>query len=348
VAWLGDGYDPTQHYLGWVFFRQSPWEFPIGLNPQYGLDISSAVVFSDSIPIFAFIFKAFASILPEPFQYIGLWNFLCFVLQAYFAWLILSLITSNLATKILATGFFLISPPMLFRLGLHAALAAHFLILAGLFLNIRSVKKNQSVYWIVLLLFSAWTHFYLFVMVAPLWFADLLDRQQLLPSRLIIKNIFKESIIVFFVLLLAAWQAGYFAVSTTSAATGHYGLYNFNLLAPFQADGWSYIWKDWAHPINGEGFNYFGLGAIGLLTLVLSFGLWVIKASECKHWFLKHRFFVTALLILLLFAMSNRVVVGSWEHTFPIPQWLYNFASILRGSGRLFWPLWYMFLIGAL
>ena len=62
IAWLGDGYDPTQHYLGWVFYRHSPWTFPIGLNPSYGLEISSAVVFSDSIPVLAFLFKPFASI----------------------------------------------------------------------------------------------------------------------------------------------------------------------------------------------------------------------------------------------------------------------------------------------
>jgi hypothetical protein len=38
IAWLGNG-DPATHYLGWVFFRQSPWSFPIGLNPSYGLEL---------------------------------------------------------------------------------------------------------------------------------------------------------------------------------------------------------------------------------------------------------------------------------------------------------------------
>lgn len=35
IAWLESG-DPATHYLGWVFFRHSPWSFPLGLNPSYG------------------------------------------------------------------------------------------------------------------------------------------------------------------------------------------------------------------------------------------------------------------------------------------------------------------------
>ena len=36
VAWLQGG-DPLQHYLGWAFYRNSPWTWPIGLNPMYGM-----------------------------------------------------------------------------------------------------------------------------------------------------------------------------------------------------------------------------------------------------------------------------------------------------------------------
>jgi hypothetical protein len=32
--------DPFKEYVGWMFFRNSPWSFPIGLNPTYGLDFS--------------------------------------------------------------------------------------------------------------------------------------------------------------------------------------------------------------------------------------------------------------------------------------------------------------------
>ena len=40
LAWIGP-YDPFVHYLGWAIFQDSPWSWPIGLNPDYGLQISS-------------------------------------------------------------------------------------------------------------------------------------------------------------------------------------------------------------------------------------------------------------------------------------------------------------------
>ena len=64
---LAQGVDPFKDYIAWVFYRHAPWSFPLGLNPNYGLDISSSVVFSDSIPLFAILYKVFSSVLPEPF-----------------------------------------------------------------------------------------------------------------------------------------------------------------------------------------------------------------------------------------------------------------------------------------
>ncbi len=131
VAWI-HGLDPQQHYFGWVFFRQGPWSFPIGLNPDYGLSISSSIAFSDSIPIFAFIFKALSPLLPERFQYLGLWTLLCFVLQALFAWKLIGLISKDRVVQFFGMGILVFSPPMLFRVGFHTSLVAHFLLLAAL------------------------------------------------------------------------------------------------------------------------------------------------------------------------------------------------------------------------
>ena len=72
---LAQGVDPFKDYVGWMFFRNSPWAFPIGLNPSYGLDFSNSIVFSDSIPLMAFAFKAIRFMLPETFQYLGIWTF---------------------------------------------------------------------------------------------------------------------------------------------------------------------------------------------------------------------------------------------------------------------------------
>ena len=56
--WLFGGGDATQHYLGWIFFRNGPWSIPLGLNPSYGFDINNSIVYTDSIPLLAIPFKA--------------------------------------------------------------------------------------------------------------------------------------------------------------------------------------------------------------------------------------------------------------------------------------------------
>jgi len=52
------GPDPVQYWLGYTFFKRSPWAWPPGLNPDWGLEIGSSIFYADSIPLLAFLFKA--------------------------------------------------------------------------------------------------------------------------------------------------------------------------------------------------------------------------------------------------------------------------------------------------
>ena len=114
--WLMFG-DSAQHYFGWAFFRQTPiLQWPIGKNHPFGMELSSSIVFTDSIPIAAFIAKLFRPILPNSFQYLGIWIWGCFVLQAQFGQLLLRRFLSNMSHVWLGTCFLLISPPLTYRL----------------------------------------------------------------------------------------------------------------------------------------------------------------------------------------------------------------------------------------
>ncbi len=94
--WILQNDDSSWHYFVWQFFRQSPLlQFPLGANPRYGLDISSSIIYSDSIPLMAFIFKPISPLLPETFQYFGIWILLCFILQSFFAWKLMSVFTDS-------------------------------------------------------------------------------------------------------------------------------------------------------------------------------------------------------------------------------------------------------------
>ena len=70
--WLLIDLDPPQHYIGWLFYRQSPWHFPIGLIDNLAYPYQFSMIYTDSIPILAVFFKAISFLLPDTFQYFGL------------------------------------------------------------------------------------------------------------------------------------------------------------------------------------------------------------------------------------------------------------------------------------
>ena len=91
--WLFSGDDRSAHQIGWYFFKEDIWRFPLGSNPNFGDEIGNSIVYSDSIPLLALIFKAINFLLPEKFQYFSLWFILCFFLQGYLSYLLILDIT---------------------------------------------------------------------------------------------------------------------------------------------------------------------------------------------------------------------------------------------------------------
>lgn len=353
VAWLVGG-DPLQHYLGWAFYRNGPWTWPIGLNPLYGMEFSNSIVFTDSIPLFAIPFKAINFLLPYPFQYLGIWVLLCFVLQAYFAFRLIGLFANNILAQCLGSIFFLFAPPLLFRLSLHESLMGHFMILAAIYLNIkpRKTKNSHPIAWTLLVSMAVLTHFYLAVMVLVLWLADVITRV-LLSKQTTVKEVAVEVILMASAISFVAWQAGYFAIQGASGATRGFGDFRTNLLALFNSRGWSY-WlrplplRDSVEAATGEGFQYLGGGSLLLLLVAIyALGTRKIKLTQSlnplwkKHWPL-----IIALLALAVISFSNRIGFGPWNLTIPLPDFLVNIFSLVRASSRLFWPLYYVILLG--
>jgi len=80
VSWLQDG-DGTAE-ISWEFFRrQSLLQFPIGKNPNYGLEISNSIAFDGAIPLMSLILRPFSFLLGERFQYFGIFLFITFTLN---------------------------------------------------------------------------------------------------------------------------------------------------------------------------------------------------------------------------------------------------------------------------
>lgn len=341
TAWLMSG-DPLQHFLGWQFFRDSSWSLPLGLNPKNGLELSSSIVYSDSIPLIALTLKAFNSFLPQTFQYFGMWLLASFALQAFFAWKLTSIASENILIKTLGAGLLVFSLPMLSRLNeqtAHYALAGHFLILAALYLCFSPKQEYKRYEWPILLTLSVLIHFYIFAMVAAIWLAQYLD-DIFQHKKMALKNVTPEPILALISVGLASWLAGYFVISGGSTYLEGYGWHSFNLLSLIDSKGWSYFMTPLklSHS-TAEDFNFLGSGV--LLLIPFFFFAIYSKRNKIGELIRQRKFLIATLIFLLLFSMSHHITIGASSFDIDIPQFLFNIASILRSSARMFWPVYY-------
>jgi len=352
AGWILGRLDPTQHYLGWLFYRNSEWIFPIGLNPLFGQDLSSSIVYSDSIPLLAIPFKTLGPFLPERFHYFGIWLFSCFLLQAWLAWKILGLYSKSTTLRLLGCGFFLFFPPMLWRIntpaGGHSALVGHFLILSAIYLILRPTQSKRALLWVLLLSLSVLTHFYIFAIVAVIWLADLANHL-MVQHDIRFKEVLQETLTGLLCVLLLAWQVGYFAISSSLNSDRGYGFYGMNVLGLIDSQGWSYILESRTNPSSwGEGFAYLGLGIIiaGLVALITLLKQPSSNTRSFKIFFKHHPYLGFLIIAITIFAISNRVGIGDFSLTYPLPAWLLAMADTLRSSARMFWPVHYLLMIG--
>ena len=355
VSWL-NGWDPQQEYFGWAIYRNGPWQFPLGLNPNFGLEFGSSIVYSDSIPLLALAFKLINFALPASFQYFGIWNLICFVLQSVFAWKLTEIFIKDKWILVLSTCLFVFAPVFLWKIGSSNSLISQFLILAALYLIFQKKNSKNSYPWLLLLVIAEGIHFYIFSMIAALWFAALLQKIYIEKQVTYLQALY-QFIITLLVIGLMGWQFGYFAVGAGSATTGNYGLGAMNVLAPINASGWSYFIPSIPiTPFNYaqsnvilnsvEGMNFLGAGSI-LAAMIAGVG--VIKHKiPAFSWFKNYPFLFLSLFGLSLLAISNKVGIGPMNFNFPLPEKIMVLASMFRASGRMFWPVYYVLVLGSL
>ena len=145
--WLFFGdMDLKQHYNGFCHFRLSPWRFPIGLIDSLSVPYSMSVVYTDSIPLFAVIFKLFSGVLPVKFQYFGLFGLLCFAMMGMLSPVLIRRFTDSKIVCIAGSLFFILSYPVLHRMFYHTALSAQWIIVLALIVWFYTdiTDKNQT------------------------------------------------------------------------------------------------------------------------------------------------------------------------------------------------------------
>lgn len=335
TGWLVD-YDSAQHWLGWQFFRHSPlFQWPIGANPDFGMDIGSSVVFTDSIPLLAFIFKPLNALLPDRFQYTGLWILICFILQSYFAWKLLGLFTRSKYLQLIGSAFFTLAPVCLYRVSVHHALFGHWILLAGLYFYF---SQNFSIFrWITLLVIGVLIHAYLLVMVLMLFWADLIQRG-LLKKHTIVRSLAYFSVVIVSITIVM-WATGYFMLGT-GVETAGFGYYRMNFLSLIDPN---YIWSKLLPTLEKGAGDYEGFNFLGLGMIVLGFIVGCTLLFNPIELDIKVLPLLVISVVLFVYSLSNNVAIGIHEIlSYNYPPIADQIAAAFRCSGRLFWPVYYL------
>ena len=274
--WRGS-IDSAQHYLGWEFFRQAPLlQWPPGKSPNLGPTGGSGVALTDSLPLFALIFKPLTFWFDQPFQYFGIWVLTCFVLQAIFAWKLLTLWVKRWEHAALGTYFFCFAPIFIDRISVHLALAGQWVLLAALFVLFS--PRTTYRHWLFLGFVAMLVQPYLAIICAACFFAWLLIA--VIRNKSVVE--FAKRLLAFVgVLFASGWISGLFIFGLGSAKAVGFGTYSANGLALvdpgypwYERSLWSRRIPDqWQNSGQYEGMNFLGSGVLILAITVLLYQL---------------------------------------------------------------------------
>lgn len=143
---------------------------------------------------------------------------------------------------------------------------------------------------------------------------------------------------------------GYFDVPFSDAVAVGYGNYSLDLASFFinrtsivnESINWSWFIKD-KNEIKSEGFGYLGLGGIIFFVYLIYYFLKNFKII------IKNKNFIPILLITIicfLIAISNKVHLLNYPIIeIKIPEIINGFLGIVRASGRIIWPVYYLLFI---
>lgn len=351
--WLLTGGDPSQHYLGWEFFRRSDWFFPLGLTDRLAYPAKTSVIYTDSIPIFAVFFKLFRHILPARFQYFGIWGLLCFVLQGYFAARILEERTSSAIAVLAGSVFFILSPIMFFRMYYHTALAAHWLILLAVYFYTKHEREYRGILrpvlqWGILGALIGSIHLYFVPMCGAVLLGYILC--SIWQERKVRLRFFYPGVSFAVSLFLVVYLLGGFS-SGADVGTSNLGLFSFNLNAFFNPMSYSTILENtslwnWPFYTQGqyEGFSYLGLGIILLCVFGLALG---IKNAVGKKKPTIYQVMIVLMSIGLIALAASPTITWNDKLLLQLPysSTLYKYWGIFGSSGRMAWPVVYFLML---
>ncbi|MDC7685086.1 DUF6311 domain-containing protein [Asticcacaulis sp. BYS171W] len=353
IGWLLDE-DWGQHVLGWHAFRNVPWAWPFNYQNLLAWPTGISIIYTDSNPFFSFIFKALSPILPDNFQFIGPWFGLCVAMQFFFGYRLVRPHAPGPWAALAGAVIMTLLPALYYRMR-HDTLVAHFLILWTLwiFFNVKN-EKHKNWWYAASLGVTGFLHPYMLFMMAAVWGGDVLrkfipaakalDRKQILI-------IIRDCALIFACPMIALGISG--AYSGSSAEAKGYGFYSMGLDAPINPVQPDFSFFIRSHPQDMgqyfEGFQYMGLGILGLLIGALLLYQITFSARQARPFIDSCKPLIIPFVCLLVIALSNHVQF--YDITLlniPLPPYVLEKLAVLRASGRFFWPIAYTLMLIAL
>ncbi len=356
IDWLLGSWDTHIHFLGFHMFRFENWGWPLGWIKGFLAPVGTSIGLTDSIPLFAFLGKAFSHYLPEHFQYFGFWLFLSMCLQGIWGYALMGFVTKKEFCRVIGAIFFILSPTMLYRVSpaSHIALSGHWLILSSLwiYLDNTSARVNFStaIYrWVAWFAIAGLVHPYIVCMGFAI--ACVCFWQSYKSDFASTKIQFAIAFIAIISIFTLEWiVTGLFNIPTQDFSAIGFGYFSMNINTLVNAMQYSNFGPSFGLLTDGqnEGYNYLGLG---VLTIVFFIVLSVLFSKSQRNILFahlkKHQLMVYLCVALTMFSIGSYIGVGSiLFFKLPISEYDSIFAPF-RSSGRFFWPVNYLLVLSA-
>jgi hypothetical protein len=327
--------DPLEHYLGWLFFTQTPgWSFPLTWSDRLGYPVGGYLSLID--PALPLTFGLLRGLLPGDHQYFGLFFAINAALQLFWGTLLTGRLSGGNRFAAAIGGLFFLASPIMAQKALgHFSGGCHWPILAGLFFLLGERATMAPL--MALTAFSAAIHPYLAATLCLIAWAAVLRRAAdacVGPVR----GAFEFAACPA-VLAAALYAVGILSVGAGAAAEGFQD-YSLNVLGLINPTPYPSLLplRMAVFPLQEyEGYAYLGLGVLGLLAAL-------ILRRPRFGWSRGTRLALAALVAgCLVAALSNRVTFG--RHVlfeYPVPPPLVFVTAAFRAPARFIWPAYYL------
>ena len=341
---IGGAPDIRNTLAGYWWFVMDDWRWPLLAlhNPNWPRGANAELF--DIVPAVAIIGKLLRTGFALEVNPYPCWVTFCLMMNAAsLAALVRALGQRSALGAVLAGAFGAMAPVVQYRFG-HLALMAHWLPVLALALYCHGKRHRFTVCAVGLCLLATFVHLYLYVMVAAIMAAAVL--QAMFDRRLSLLRGGFAIVLLMLAGVVPLWLFGLFDGWNLAGVPGDFSNYSMNLVSPFwpQSSGvfartgiyWLTRGSIGATPGQYEGFNYLGAGALLLILLALPAEMRRLGATLSRHAAL-----ALAFTVLLVWAVSNRIYFGPYLLvSYQPPQFLADtLLSWFCSSGRFFWPI---------